>query len=436
MSDDGFGFNVMGHVSGNLGLGVSVRTVIQALLDNGYPVSAFDIEAGLGRDKHDLRFESRTVAAPEQLPYAVNLVVLPPPTLAQFVPRYASYLADAARFNVAFVLWELPVIPRHWRAALEFFDALVAPSGFIRHTLDVELSSTMTIGSRTPLYFPPDVSSDKKRFGIRDGETTYVTSFEPASDVTRKNALAVVEAFALGLSDFEQARLIIRMNNASGLPRGNRAVDSLFKAGERDPRIRFITEPLRYSDVLSLYASCDVFVSLHRSEGIGLGPMEAMALGKPCIATAWSGNMEFMDHTNAALVSYKLVPVAGAGGAYSNATLRGLPAVWAEPDIHEAAAWMRRLQTDPAFRIALGTRASAAITQFQDDAMKVHFAGEIRALWEHRASTRSAADRIERLESAVAAAAAASPRGVEAIAKARRAASQALDRHVLWRFRH
>src|ERR1043166_8421538 len=161
MSDDGFGFNVMGHVSGNLGLGVSVRTVIQALLDNGYPVSAFDIEAGLGRDKHDLRFESRTVAAPELLPYAVNLVVLPPPTLAQFVPRYASYLADAARFNVAFVLWELPVIPRHWRAALEFFDALVAPSGFIRHTLDVELSSTMTIGSRTPLYFPPDVSSDR-----------------------------------------------------------------------------------------------------------------------------------------------------------------------------------------------------------------------------------------------------------------------------------
>ena len=68
----------------------------------------------------------------------------------------------------------------------------------------------------------------------------------------------------------------------------------LFKVADRDHRMHVITEVLPYNDVISLYASADCFISLHRSEGLGLGMMEAMLLGKPVIATGWSGNLDFM----------------------------------------------------------------------------------------------------------------------------------------------
>ena len=42
-------------------------------------------------------------------------------------------------------------------------------------------------------------------------------------------------------------------------------------------------------------STIDSFVSLHRAEGFGLSIAEAMAYGKPVIATNWSGNIDFME---------------------------------------------------------------------------------------------------------------------------------------------
>jgi glycosyltransferase involved in cell wall biosynthesis len=76
---------------------------------------------------------------------------------------------------------------------------------------------------------------------------------------------------------------------------------------------------------------------------------EAMLLGKPVIATGWSGNTDFMDNTNAALVPYRLAPARDDRSVY-----RGL---WAEPDAAEAATLLRTLADDPAGRRSLGERA-------------------------------------------------------------------------------
>src|SRR5207247_6975776 len=113
-------------------------------------------------------------------------------------------------------------------------------------------------------------------------------------------------------------------------------------------------------------------------------PLEAMALGKPVIATAWSGNMTYMNHTNACLVPYKLVPVEASVPEYSAQTLAGLDAVWAEPDVEQAAIWMKRLAADASLRAEIGNRAATSITHLLDDAAKVKFAYEIRNLWAHR----------------------------------------------------
>ena len=102
-----------------------------------------------------------------------------------------------------------------------------------------------------------------------------------------------------------------------------------------------------------LMAASDIVISLHRSEGFGLVPAQAMHLGKPVIATAWSGNLEFMTKRNSALVSYSLVPVHDPEGAF---VADGQ--MWADADVEEAAAWLRRLAGDADLRAALGAAAA------------------------------------------------------------------------------
>ena len=108
-------------------------------------------------------------------------------------------------------------------------------------------------------------------------------------------------------------------------------------------------------DQMALTATADCMVSLHRAEGLGLHLMEAMWLGTPTIATRYSGNLAFMDDTNSALVDARLVDVVH-GERYFPAE-----AQWAEPDLDQAATWMRRMVDEPDLRRRLAAAGRAAM---------------------------------------------------------------------------
>lgn len=104
-----------------------------------------------------------------------------------------------------------------------------------------------------------------------------------------------------------------------------------------DPRIFIIDKDLRRPQVDALTGLADCFVSLHRSEGFGLGMAEAMGLGKPVIGTDYSGNTDFLTEATGFPVAYRLIPVPpGAYPGYEDQ-------VWAEPDLEQAAWSMRRI---------------------------------------------------------------------------------------------
>lgn len=384
-----FGFNVIGYVSGNLGIGVTARNVVQMLLDRGFPVSILDLDPGLGRKGQDNRFAEYMVESAEAMPYTVNLLILPPAELSSLLAANPAFFRTKSRLNVGFSMWELSILPIAWRQALESLDVLVAESEFIRYAFQFSLSHVLTLCTEHPVYMPATVCPNRKRFGLPEDGVLFIMSFEPFSDPARKNPFAVIDAFKASLADNLNGHLVIKLNNANCKGATHPVLEKLRAYTAGMARIHVIDTTLDYDEVLSLYASCDVYVSLHRAEGLGLGMLEAMLLGKPVIATAWSGNMSFMDHTNACPVAYRLVPVEGSIPAYSREVL-GADAYWAEADQVQAAEWMRRLCDSAELRQSIGERAATDAAQYHARACAGRFVDEIQAIWYQRTESSSA----------------------------------------------
>ncbi|MFA7496256.1 MAG: glycosyltransferase [Acidithiobacillus sp.] len=199
-----------------------------------------------------------------------------------------------------------------------------------------------------------------------------MASFEPFGDPERKNIAATIAAFLQGVGHLDNVWLIIKTNNANNDFSINvlRSIESLTK---NHPRIRFVNKNFSYEDVLAFYRLCDVYVSLHRAEGFGLGLFEAMALEKPVIATSWSGNMSFMDAESACLVPYDLIPLQNSNLAVYFAKFVGTEARWAEPNINRAAEWMMVLASNAELRQQIGSAARRRIVRWNEDAYRSRF---------------------------------------------------------------
>jgi len=375
------GFNVIGYASGNLGLGVYARSVIDSILARGFPVAVLDLDPGYGRKGFESRHEALFAASADALPHAINCFILPPPALGEAASEYPSLLSRPGVLNAAFCMWELPQVSELWHPGLQLFDALAAGSPFIRHSFEFSLQDAKVIDA--PLFLPlrGEVRADRQRFGLADDGCYCITSFEPLSDERRKNIQAVIAAFKLAVAAAPNLKLIIKVNNAA--PRGaeHRAVTRLRDAIADVPGARIISDTLPHAEVLSLFASCDIYVSLHHSEGYGLGMYEAMQLGKPVVATGWSGNMAFMDHTNACLTGYRLVPVPlWRGGSVYTSIGYSSPVRWAEANVEDAARWLATLAASPELRRTKGNAALEAITGYQKIAQRAEFLDELQAL--------------------------------------------------------
>jgi hypothetical protein len=105
----------------------------------------------------------------------------------------------------------------------------------------------------------------------------------------------------------------------------------------------------------AMLAASDCYISLHRSEGFGLTPAEAMYLGKPVIATGYSGNLEYMTAENSYLVDYKLRRIGSGNLPYP------ADGEWADPDTDHAARLMREVVQNPLAAARRGQRAAADI---------------------------------------------------------------------------
>lgn len=343
------GVNIFGYFSGQFGLGESARLYAAALASCGTQVAVNDIDIGLPHANQEFRLLSGQVTG---APFPVDLIVINPDYLAAVLPRLGD--TDARRYRIAVWFWELEAIPSAWLWALDEVDEVMVASEFVRKAVR-KVTTKPVFKVPLPIGNLPDSGVTRQEFGLSDRDFIFLVTFDFHSSIHRKNPLAAIKAFQAAFPvDRGDVRLLLKSSNGFRYPA---QLSAIVEHSRLDPRIIVRDQVLAPEDIGALQRCADAYVSLHRAEGFGLGIAESMARGKPVIATAWSGNMEFMTPSSSCLVDYSLVKV-------NPLEYHGVEtAHWAEPDILGAARCMRRLVDEPDYRKSLGARAAAHIRE-------------------------------------------------------------------------
>lgn len=379
----GFRVALFGQFRSATGLGTTARHTARCLLEAGVPLSLHNLDSfcPAGDLTEELsRLEPHFVGGEPAADCPVAIYSMP---VADF-PRLKQPTAATQQrgtLHAGIIWWETTKLNPQWSVALARLDAVVGYSGFVTGVAANTLPLTPVLTGRQPLYLPEGIRPDRAGLGLPDHATVFLASLDPNSDPVRKNPVAVIAAFRQAFADqAADVRLVLRLNNAEATDVGRETLRQLIEAAAGDPRIGFATVPLSYRAVLTLYASADVHVSLHRAEGLGLGMLESMRLGVPVIATGWSGNMSYMDQRSACLVRYRLIDVAGKHANYRPETL-GSGAVWADPLIEDAAAWMRHLHSHPEERRRIGDAGRQRAEHYQAEAVRLDWLHELEQIW-------------------------------------------------------
>jgi glycosyltransferase involved in cell wall biosynthesis len=199
---------------------------------------------------------------------------------------------------------------------------------------------------------PRQAGVGRSALGLPEDAVITLAAFNLASSFERKNPLAAIAAHRLAFGARMDRMLLMRVGSPEHFPAD---LERLRAAAVDMPNVRFDTRTLPRDDAHAVMAACDIVLSLHRSEGFGLVPAEAMLLEKPVVATDWSGTADFIDATCGIPVPARLVPAVDPRGVF-----QAPGAVWADPDVAAAAAGLQRLADDPGLRRRMGRAARAA----------------------------------------------------------------------------
>jgi glycosyltransferase involved in cell wall biosynthesis len=355
------GVRVTGYVSDESGWGAAGRGYVRALQELGCPLAVRDVSALTGNRSGDRSLACRDTATDTD----VNLVCVDAGQHFALLSAVGDSFF-AGHYNVGAWAWELPRFPESWYNRFAYYDEIWVGTSFIASAL-APIAPVPVV--RVPPVITPSAGSRRRgrgRLGVGDRELLFLFVFDVHSHLPRKNPAAAIAAFRRAFPHGGDVRLVLKSVNAVADPDGYAELRAL--AG--DAPIDFYDGYWPAGDVRDLFAACDAYVSLHRSEGTGLTIAEAMAAGKPVIATDWSGNTDFADASNSYPVAYELTTVARNVGPYREGE------TWAEPDIAHAAAMMRAVFADPA---AAALRGDAAQRRMHRDYSERAIAELIRA---------------------------------------------------------
>ena len=338
------GVNLVGYLSSRRGVGEAARQILAALEDNDVPVATIDAPTT----------PDEITAALEELdeddyPYDFNLICVN----ADMLPAVATALGRPfvdRRHSVGVWFWETSDFPERWIPSFDYVNEVWVATEHIADALR-DISSTAVQTIRLPVQPVPAADLSRDQLGMPEG-FCFLFVFDYRSVFARKNPLGLVEAFCRAFEPGSGPSLVIKSICGDEFPEQRQM---LAKAISERPDIHLIEDRVPIEEKNAMMASCDCYVSLHRSEGFGLTMAEAMYVGRPVIATAYSGNLDFMTEQNSYLVPHGMTEIGPGSDPYPP------NGRWADPDLDSAAQLMRQVLENPEGAMLRGRRAAIDI---------------------------------------------------------------------------
>jgi len=363
------GVNTIGFPRAFFGIAEDVRTTTQALLLAGVPTAVCSAPIPLATKCSTNGWIETMIR--QEATYNVNIINMPAADTFQLLLRGWSGLF-VNRYNIGAWQWELPNWPKKWVPLLNMIDEIWAQSRFVEKMFKA-------ITKKPVHYMPLSVEEPifdilpRSEFNINNDEFVYMSVFDGNSWIARKNPLAAVKAFTRSFpKEKTDVTLVVKvMNSRPGL----KEYDELLRFVENDSRIRLIDATLSRNDMLALLNCCDVFVSLHRSEGFGRVIAECMLMGKPVISTNFSGSLDFAHEGTAFIVDGPLIEVQSGDyvefeGQY-----------WMDPDIDIAVEHFKTCYEQPGLTGLIAKKGQLYVQEYHSiKASAIRFADRLNEL--------------------------------------------------------
>lgn len=353
-----YGINLIGYFNNIIGVAQVARNFCKLSLGTSLPISIDIVNSQAHHQISTAEQDFYSKYSCDTSNLMNNFIFVNADVIEDYKKHYENKLEGKKNFGIWW--WEFDdYFPYH--SAFNVVDELIVFTDFIGSALKKVSPANVKI-NKMPYPFIQDWgellerSTLRKKYGMDSDDFLFMFSFDFLSSYERKNPEAILRsfktAFALNIQD---TKLLFKVNNAD-LKNNEykKFVDLIDELGLVD-NVVIISNSLDRDEMISLMNASDVYISLHRSEGLGLGMLEAMSLGLPVIATGYGGNMEFMNVENSCIVDYEITEVKEDFGPYKKGW------EWADPDIDQAAKYMVKLYKDKDYKIELGNKAKLSI---------------------------------------------------------------------------
>jgi GT2 family glycosyltransferase len=346
------GVNLISYMRAEMGIGEAARGNAKALHSANIPFCVINFEKNNPSLMRDFSFRHREVFGSV---FDINILQIN----ADYTPYACTYLGNTFfenKYTIGIWAWELEEFPDFWADAFDYVHEIWVPSTFV--------NKAVTKKSPVPVFTIPHSiqtinnmerikNTNRSYFNLPDHSFVFLSVFDVHSVTERKNPFGSIIAFKKSFKENDTSvTLIIKVTNPD-----EETLKKLRDAIGGYKNIIVFTRNLSRIEMEWLMCTIDCYLSLHRSEGFGLGPAQAMARGKVAILTNWSGNTDYMTNDNCIPISYQLQQLGQDFGPYEKHQF------WAEPDLEEASFMMRSLISDPQMVKKIGRQARTTMAQ-------------------------------------------------------------------------
>lgn len=349
----------VGPVFNYSGYGRLARETLKALMDRRIPVSCDpqlnDKEFFASLSRHPAE-TSRWRELLSRSPEPGTLVLCDMPRDANGVDILGAHQRNnpGCHKRVCWTMFESDRLPEGWAGVLNSMDEVWVPSDFNRrtfaehgvlaskiHVIPVGIEAT-PYASATPMRLP-------------GSGYTFLSVFQW---IERKGYDILLDAWARAFRPSDPVRLVMKCHPFGDVASVSSQLDAFLSdrglCREELAPIHLIEEFLPDDSLPGLYAASDCFVLPSRGEGWCIPCVEAMAAGKPVIATGWSAQTDYLDKDNSWLLDPRCL-VAVGDSARKEIPYLGPDHRWADPDPDQLVSLLRHAFAHPEEGRAKGT---------------------------------------------------------------------------------